>query len=240
MKMANFNRVIGITTVAAVLSSCGGGDIGSETMYPFVTPALNSQATYSAVFEDSSNTTVNETMTLQITSVSSSGAFTQTTSAAGGTNTVNGITYGTPEDGSFDNTGHELGFTYPLSNGQTGSCTNNPDGIGPPVPLTVGETWTLQFTQTCNGGAGTAFTQTGTVLDVESVTVPAGTYQALRVQSTLTWTNSQGTTRQESITNWRDVDGLGVVKESITYTLTGTAPSGDYIVSEVRELLSKS
>jgi hypothetical protein len=78
------------------------------------------------------------------------------------------------------------------------------------------------------------------VVDLESVTVPGCTFNALKLQSTITWTNFGGTTPQESVTNWRDVETLQSVKQSVTYTLSGTAPTGDYVVSETLELQSTS
>jgi hypothetical protein len=105
----------------------------------------------------------NCTLTTQITSVNADGSYTEISSSPDGVNTVDGITFGTPENGSYNNEGQELSFTY---------------------------------------------TQNGTVVDLESVTVPAGTFNALKLQSTVTWTNADRTTRQESVTNWRDVEIL--------------------------------
>jgi hypothetical protein len=234
-----------LTTVLAVsaavlLSSCGGSDVMTGTTYPFVTPVLNSVRIYSESVIDSSNNTIDFTLRTQITSVNSDGSYTETSSSPDGVNTVDGITYGTTQNGSYNNQGQERSFTYPASSGGTGTCTFDPNGPGPPFPLTVGQTWQLQYTYSCNGNAPTSYSQSGTVVDLESVTVPAGMFNALKLQSTLTWTNSEGTTRQESVTNWRDVQTLQSVKQSITYTLRGTAPTGDYVVSEALELQSTS
>jgi hypothetical protein len=230
--------IVGAT--AALLSACGGGDLTGETTYPFVTPVLDSVRTYSQTFVDSSGNTIDYALTTQITAVNSDGSYTEASSSPDGVNTVDGITYGTPENDSYNNQGQELGYTYPTSSGGTGTCTLDPHGAGPPFPLTVGETWQLQYTLSCNGNAPTSYTQSGTVVDVESVTVPAGAFNALKLQSTITWTNSEGTTRQENVTNWRDVETLRSVKESITITLSGTTPTGDYLVSETQELQSTS
>jgi hypothetical protein len=234
-----------LTTALAVsallsLSSCGGSDAMTGMTYPFVTPVLNSVRTYSESFMDSSNNTINYALTTQITSVNSDGSYTEASSSPDGVNTVDGITYGTPENGSYNNQGQELSFTYPTSSGGIGTCTFDPNGPGPPFPLTVNQTWQLQYSYSCNGNAPITYTQSGTVVDLESVTVPAGTFNALKLQSTLTWTNSQGTTRVESVTNWRDVETSRSVKQAITYTLSGAAPTGTYLVSETQELQSTS
>ena len=239
MSKVVLNTVLALSA-AVLLSSCGGSDVMTGTTYQFITPVLNSERTYSETFMDSSSNTIDYALATQITSVNADGSYTQTSSSPDGVNTVDGITYGTPENGSYNNQGQELSFTYLTSNGSTGTCTFDPNGAGPPFPLTVGQTWQLQYTYSCNGDAPISYSQSGTVVDLESVTVPAGTFNALKLQSTLTWTNSEGTTRQESVTNWRDVETLRSVKQSITYTLSGTVPTGDYVVSETQELQSTS
>jgi hypothetical protein len=243
MKMhSKFARARGAVAVGAavLLSSCGGSDTTSETSYPFITPTLNSVRTYSEMYMDSSGSTINYILQTQVTSVNSDGSYTETTSSPDGVNTVNGITYGTPEDGSYNNQGRELSYTYPTSNGGTGTCTYDPRGSGPPFPVSVGQTWELQYTFSCNGSAPITYTQSGTVVDVESVTVPAGAFNALKFQSTLTWTDSEGTTRQDSVTNWRDIETLRSVKQLHIYTLSGPLPTGDYLVSLTQELQSTS
>jgi hypothetical protein len=102
----------------------------------------------------------------------------------------------------------------------------------------VGMSWSLGYTYDCNGGAPITYAQSGSVLDVESVTVPAGTFSAIKIQSTLTWTDSQGTTRTQTITNWRDVATSISVKQDFSIAYSGTLPTTGYAVS--REILLES
>ena len=83
---------------------------------------------------------------------------------------------------------------------------------------------------TCGSNAPIAYTQVGSVVDVESVTVPAGTYTALKLQSTLSWTDSAGTTRSQTITNYRDVDTMYSVEEVVSVAYSGTAITHGYPV----------
>jgi hypothetical protein len=80
--------------------------------------------------------------------------------------------------------------------------------------------------------------QNGTVVDVEQVTVAAGTFTALRLVSTLTWTDSAGTQRTQSITNWRDVASSVSVKQSISISYAGTLPTTAYALSREIQLAS--
>jgi hypothetical protein len=105
----------------------------------------------------------------------------------------------------------------------------------------VGQTWQIEYTLSCDDGAATiSYQQQGSVVDVESLTVPAGTFTALKLQSTLDWTDAQGTTRSETITNWRDTKTLYTLKQQIAITVSGTPPVNGYAVSRTLELESIS
>jgi carbohydrate-binding DOMON domain-containing protein len=75
--------------------------------------------------------------------------------------------------------------------------------------------------QTPASVAPITYSQMGSVIDVELVTVPAGTFSAIKLQSTLTWTDTLGTTRTQTVTNWRDVATSIWVKEEISYAYSG-------------------
>jgi hypothetical protein len=118
------------------------------------------------------------------------------------------------------------------------TCTYDPHGSGPDFPVSVGATWTLAYTFACGVQTPVTYSQKGSVVDVESVTVPAGTYSALKLESTLTWTDLAEKTRTQTITNWRDVNTLISVKQEISIAVSGTIPAGGYAVS--REILLQS
>lgn len=71
----------------------------------------------------------------------------------------------------------------------------------------TGSTSTSTSTVTIDGGTGTTYTKTSTVDGVESVTVPAGTFTALKVTSVIS--RSSGTTTT-SVRWWGE--GVGLVK----------------------------
>jgi hypothetical protein len=72
------------------------------------------------------------------------------------------------------------------------------------------------------------------------VTVPAGTYSALKLQSTVVFTDSNGTTRSQSLSVWRDVATSESVQEDVTITVSGTAPPAGYAMSRTIVLESAS
>lgn len=230
-----------LISAAALLSGCGGSSDSPSpgATYAFVTPHVGDQRTYSATIEDSNSNTLTLDLISQITVVNTDGSYSDTYSGSDVV-TIDGETFGATERRSFNGDGQELSYTYSTPNGGTGSCAFDPYGGGAPIPLYVDQAWQLQYTSSCNGNAPITYTQSGSVVDLESVTVPAGTFNALKLQSTITWTNSHNTTYQESITNWRDVMTLKTVKESITYTVSGTLPSEGYVTAETIELQSAS
>jgi hypothetical protein len=85
-----------------------------------------------------------------------------------------------------------------------------------------------------------SYTQQGTMVDVESITVPAGTFTALKLQSTVTWTDAGGTTRIQTIINWRDTATLYSLKQQISIAVSGNLPTTGYPVSRSIELQSIS
>jgi len=59
----------------------------------------------------------------------------------------------------------------------------------------VGKTWPLDYTLTCATTVSVAYTQSGSVVDVESVPVPAGKFMAIKLKTTISWSSAGGTIR---------------------------------------------
>ena len=250
MKRCN-KGFLGLYLMTAGLVACGGGGDGGNagntsgtgTQYDFVPPIVNSSRVYSETIVDNSNNTIEGIGYMEtVRSVAANGVITeeqQSTNNAGGT--VNGTNYSIlTETQTYNNFGRETGFTYTESDGNPGSCIYAPYEGGPMPPLTVGQTWQIDWTETCNANPAIQYSQQGTVVDVESVTVPGGTFTALKLQSTTVWTDSNGTTHTQTTTNWLDTASFHSVKQSITYVDSGTPPVDGYAVSRQVELQSSS
>jgi hypothetical protein len=134
----------------------------------------------------------------------------------------------------------ELSYSYAPANGTAVTCTVAPHGAGPDYLLTVGKAWALNCAITCGTVTPNSYAQTGSVVGTESVTVPAGTFLAIKLQSTLTWTDPNGTTRTESIGTWRDANTAIVVKRIINIAYSGTALLNGYPVTTTTALQSQS
>ncbi len=229
-----------VAAAAALLSSCGGSGNNDDILYAFVPPTLNSQRMYSETIVDNGNNTIDLAYTDTVTAVNGDGTYTVLQQDPNHESViVNGTDYFIQTQTiQENNSGQELSYTYVDTAGAPLDCTYTPHGPGPDFPVAIGMTWTVKYAFACGGQAPVAYVQTGAVVDVESVTVPAGTFSALKLQSTLSWTDAQGTQRTQRVTNWRDVLTSISVKQSITITYAGTLPTTGYPVS--REIILQS
>jgi len=223
--------LIAITTL--ILAGCGGGGSGSSssnggvTSYNFVAPAVGSQRIYTQTITDNSASTINLTIKETTTIVNPDGSFSfQEVDPNNSVITVNNTTYSV-QAGTYadNNSGQIISFTPPGVGATT--CTFTPHGTGPTYPITIGKTWTTTYTSSCSGAAITS--QSGSVVGVESVTVPAGTFQTTKLQSTITWADINGT-YTDTGTNWRDVNTGIFVKRTVSHAYS-VAPLNGYAVT---------
>jgi hypothetical protein len=206
-----------------------------------VEPVVNQTRTYGEVVVDNSNNTINLGYSDTTTAASAAGATQLSQSTTGDSTIVDGTNYAViTENQDFNEYGQETTYTYVGTGGNTVTCTFTPHGPGPDWPLRVGATWQTTYTFACDSGTPVTYSQTGTVADVEQVTVPAGTYTALKLQSTLAWTDANGTARTQTISNWRDVATSMTVKQEVAIAVSGTPPATGYAVSRTLVLESVS
>jgi hypothetical protein len=239
----NARYVLPLAAVALV--GCGGGGsggatstLGTGTSYAFVAPILNSTRIYTETIIDNSNNTIAISFSDTVMTVNSDGTYVVLFQPSNPSVIVNGTNYGgPPETQTYSTSGQETLDVY-TSGGTAYTCDFDPHGTGPAFPVQVGMSWSLDYTYGCNGGAATTYVQSGAVSDVESVTVPAGMFSAIKLLSTVMWTDAQGTTRTQTITNWRDVATSISVKQQISIAYGGTLPTTGYAVS--REILLES
>ena len=204
-------------------------------------PVVNSSRTFSETVVDNANNTILIGYTQTVTTVAADGTITEMQQSTTGCSiVVDGTNYAPlTEIEIYDGSnGQETSYTSTAASGDAVTCSYDPRDGGPDFPLRVGQTWTFEYTFACGSDCPETYEQTGSVVDVESVTVPAGTFTALKLQSTVNWTSLQGTTRAQTVTNWRDIATSHSVKEDITIAVSGTMPTTGYPIS--REILLES
>ena len=132
--------------------SNGSNTAGSGTQYAFVPPVVNSSRVYTETVVDNSNNTINDIGYMEtVVSVAANGVITEQQQGTTNSATVNGTNYSVvDETQTYNSFGRETGYTYTESNGSPGACTYAPYAGGPMPPLTVGQTWQIDFTIVCN------------------------------------------------------------------------------------------
>jgi hypothetical protein len=233
-----------VMLAAGAVSVTGCGDSGGQgsmpSSYAFVPPPVNSQRKYSETIVDNENNSIELAYNETVLSANAEGSYVVLQEDPSHESViVNGTTYSIEtETVTLNASGQQLSYTPGGGVGEAILCTFIPHGPGPDFPLSVGTSWTLDYTFGCGTQTPIPYMQNGSVVDVESIVVPGGTYSALKLQSTITWTDSQGTKRTQTITNWRDTATSVSVKQSITISYSGTLPTSGYPVS--REIVLES
>jgi hypothetical protein len=229
-------------SISCVLAACGGsGSSGSgssaATNYNFVIPAVNTQLTYDETLVDNSDNTINLSYTQTVVAKNANGTFVVfQNDPANNSVTVDGTNYSVvPETITLTSSGQILSTVN--QNTQI-TCTNVPFGEGPVYPISVGKNWSTNFAVTCGSGPSISYYHFGNVVDLETVTVPAGTFSALKLASGIDFTDANGTTHSVTTTTWRDAATGIIVQQQAIYGYGGTPQTSGYVVSSGLELAS--
>lgn len=234
----------------AVLASCGGSSAddaakppAGAVTYPQVAPTVGSLDTFANVTVDELGNSIARGYEERVTKSGSDGSYelSQDDPTAQSI-TVNGVLYRydpTVRDFGGSNTNYAESKSVTTPPDGTATTTCNYQGGGHPRPLFVGQSWSTSYTVSCDGGTVTTYTNTGGVDAVESITVAAGTFTALRTHDTITWTTHDGEVVVETVQAWIDpAHSFFTLKNVTTYTRTGIVPT-HYVVSSTTELQSR-
>lgn len=233
--------------ISALLAGCGGGGGAdapagtSAATYTFVRPKTGAHLVYAQKLADNLNNTVNRTMVQNVTSVNADGSFTVHEEDPSHNRIISGSVDQSlyPTDYQYNASGQPTSWVVTPATGAAVSCTVTQGNPGAPSPMTAGQGWTVNYLETCGTGAGTAFAQSGTLAGLETITVAAGTFSALKFTSAVTRTVN-GTTRTETVSRWRDASGANsrTLKSASVFTYSGATPAAGALVSETHELQS--
>ena len=243
-------QLAAVAAACAVLAACGGNSGGDDTptppagatTYPEVSPVLGQVDTFATVTTDDAANAVNRGYEERVTAAGADGSYTlEQDDPSNFTTTINGITYHyIPTVRTFGPTAGgnvQTGYTETLPSGAS-KCTQAFHGAHRAVPMWVGETWSLSYTITC-GSTVTNYTDVGAVDAAESVTVPAGTFTALKMHAAISWTTAAGQNVVEQSTNWVDpAHGFFTLKREVVYQRSGTVPA-HFVTGQTVELQSR-
>ncbi len=173
-----------------------------------------------------------ETSTLLNNTVSTVSHAYVTTSVANGIVTVDSTVNGAASDRyTNDIDGNRLTRTYKNGN----LCTYAPKRDMLNFPLSVGKTWTATWQYSCQAGYQEFATLNAEVEALETLTIPAGTFNALRIHYVLALTNSNdwqlpggssgAAAYNQDYRCWWDVDAHRLVKCDFNYAYPSGAPA---------------
>jgi len=247
-------NLLGVATISILAAGCGGGGGGSSsaaptptpsaTTYNYVAPTLNSQLTFARTIVDNANNTINQTVVEKVTAINADGSVvTQSEDPNHNSITVDGTLYSVPTATTNSNGSGQVTSETRTSEGTTVTCTYTPHAAGPGYPFVIGDTWSSSWNETCGTRMPITYTQTGSIVNTESITVPAGTYNVIKLQSTVSWTDGNGTTHTDSRTTWKEIapgHSHTTIKEQDSYSYSGTTPTNGYPVTITLVLQNQS
>jgi hypothetical protein len=235
--------------LSTCIAGCGGGGGADQpassgqaaVTYTFVRPKAGARLVYAEKLVDNRNNTVNRTIVESVTAVNPDGSFSVHEEDPSHNRIVSGSVDQSayPTDYQYNAVGQPQAWVVTQFGGSTVQCAISQGSAGAPSPLTAGQGWAGNYTETCGAGAGTVFAQSGTFVGLDTVTVPAGTFSALKFSVTVTRT-VDGVTRTETVSRWRDASGTEsrLLKSTSAFTYSGATPPAGAPVSESRELQS--
>ncbi|WP_136418698.1 hypothetical protein [Herbaspirillum sp. ST 5-3] len=248
--------IAGLLTASLVLGCGGGGDAATSTSSTSTSSSNTSSNGASSTGTSSGNTTGGSgTVTSIPTKAGDSYTYSRTdTSAASSTAT----TYFTTREYNAVNSDGSVSYTETYSSGflasvtnisttgaitSTGSvgsstptCTFTGVNAASVAPFAVGQSWDNNWTRTCGTTVVTGNNK-GSIVGMESVTVPAGTFNAYKEVYTVTTQQtspSNPTINITSYTCWRDAALRKRVKCEWNYATTAAGSSTQAAVSSSR------
>ena len=252
----NIKKIAAVAALGSLVAACGGnGDGGSaagaapsgssgsssSTSFTAATPAVGTTDVYAMATVDDSDNTINGTYTQRVTRINTDGSYALTQVDPGNDSVVvNGVSYRfDPTTLTFDGQGRELSADATLANGNPQDCIYTITSGGHTPPWVVGQSWTQTVQEVCAPGANFAVTESGSVVGVEQVAVPAGTFTALKFHEIQAWTDDNGQHISTDVTHWVDpAHSLFTLKKVIVYTRSGNVPA-HYATSVTIELKNR-
>lgn len=181
--------------IVSLLSACGGGGSSSASgdgnsqsvTFKFVPQAWGEIDTYTIQETDFAGNAGTYNLTVEPSKVNSDGSYILTWIPAQSTYSRGGVQYPLiGENDLYDSAGDILQYT-PI-NAANFSCYYDYTSGPSPTSMVQGQSYTISDSSHCTGDTTTITnTGNGTFIGTESITVPAGTFNAYKFQNT--WTS---------------------------------------------------
>jgi hypothetical protein len=224
------SSLFALCLLSAALAACGGGggaDSATATSRAFVVPTAGTILVVDETLNDNLNNTINRTLVETVSEVHADGSFV-TTESDPSNNTVHlGLENYTVYPAVIDhrNNGHTKQIVTSYPDGTSRTCVFSP--ADPPSSPN------FTYTETCGTSNPVTHTQSGSYLGTETITVPAGTFNTDKFQTTDSWVNSDGATVTETTIKWSNlgVPESALIKRVSNFAYSGAATRPNSIVS---------
>lgn len=229
-----------------VLVGCGGGSSGDTSAAgpPVSVVPLGRKIDYQMTDTDNSSNAYPWQLELIVVASSADGSYSQSRIGNGGNLTINGTRYGTVNAIDSYDTAHELVSSMFPHTLPVVTCSYDVPPARLPTDFPEGQAWPVSSShRTCtDGNAATTVRQSGSVVGTETVSVPAGTFAAKKVQYTLvmTQTSATGTNTQSQdvVTVWFDLVSRRLVQATFDITYAAAAGVNGRLTHELQQLLT--
>ncbi|HJV68970.1 hypothetical protein [Ideonella sp.] len=177
-------RVVGAATLAAtmLLGACGGGGGGEgggneppPTEYGRVSAVVGETYHWTPEFTMISGRTFSKVWRDEVTSVQPDGAYVEE-------HTVVDYSSEPISRNTYDSAGRQLTYEFDWTSSFPDICTYTPAYEAFKYPLHIGKTWTSDVISACSSNNKERLVETRTVEALERITVPAGTFDTLRIR----------------------------------------------------------
>ena len=261
--MTTMTTLAALGAACAALAACGGSSAPPPAPAPappapqtfdYVAPTVGETDVFTRILTDSQGTRIAMQIRQQVTAANADGTLMVAYDDPTGTDVVeDGLTFRTtPELAHVATNGGTLDYTVTGTDGSQVSCTYGaPDSdgtieqagraralaLGHPDSLQVGQSFKSTYAITCGSQAPVTFHVSGSVVDLESVAVGAGTFMAVKEQVTTSWV-ANGFTNSTDATIWRD-QARSLFPVMIDESIQHGDTSRPWISHETRQLLSR-
>lgn len=218
---------------------CGGGG-GDTPAVTLVAPPVGSKIDYQMTDTDNSNNAISWQLESKVLSSSVDGSYSASLVGNGGNNAVNGTRYGTVNEVDTYDTSHAV-VSYVIQGTAPVTCTYGTPV--PPLPFSypTGTVWPVVVSHVAcsNGNAFNISRQEGSMIGVESITVPVGIFSAKKLQYKRVVTNLTTLgVRTEQHTVWYDTVSGRLLQASTDFTYANTNFTSGYLTHEIQQLLT--
>jgi hypothetical protein len=259
--MTKTTTLAALFAACATLAACGGnGDATSPPPAPlpqtfsYVAPTLGSTDTWTRTLTDSVGTRVTLQLRQRVTQANPDGSEVWIyDDPTGVVETHDGLTFRTtPQVDDVSPSGNVTAYTNTHLDGTQVTCTYGPAGSGTAAAnvgrvtalaarrgesFSIGQTWTSSYTISCAGQTPVTYHATASVIGYETVSVPAGTFQAVKETVVLAYVDN-GSASTSSTTLWRD-PGHSMFSVKSDQAIARDGMTTAYIAHDQRELSSR-